>query len=732
MSQCSSAAARLCGRVLSTEGDGTVAQEARAFIERCTAGMPAVPDDVRDAGELPDALLGHLHCLSLRGPWTLGSSAAASFALLQNAPCGLLSGCVLQGMANAANSHEELAARAHRVHAWQLGSGRLADHHGLLYRRLLEACGHELAPVASPRFTADTAVLPVSWSLPAYRLGLSLFPEQRWPEILGAALFELSAPVAQVVSDLADTADVPRQRYCQTRGDAQADRAREEMKQAIAAALAAGRAEGPSHAPSASRAAGRIAQGFLVSLRLFQAWQADLERHVRGGGLSPSRAMVELVRRKGLHAVGYHGRLKLAGQAFDERIVSDPEGFVNDLAGSRWVRPGEPERSPLLTQLLAFGGPMFRIFSDQEVETMRVWIRTLEPPASAREAVPRLTPAAPREPAGQAPPWRNDRARALAPGRSSPCEVAPGALPDARALFHRLMNLERHEHAASDALCFVLRWLARASRVVNRGPDPMPFADYSPTRFRHWFEARSTAQARSYSGPPASITKPRAQVINDALQLCPMVLVDGAWLQRWPSAGLADTRIGALLCKIYSDEIGNGDARQNHPNIYRRLMAQMGVTLHDVRSEQFARDPRFDDAAFEVPAFWLGLSLFPRRFLPETLGLNLAMELSGVGGAYRVARDELAHYGFDTLFVDLHNTIDNVSTGHSAMAAEAIEWLMEEALASCDQHFIADQWRRVWTGFRSLAPPKAAWSEILLTPRYRGQHSHCVHPRLRP
>jgi hypothetical protein len=45
-----------------------------------------------------------------------------------------------------------------------------------------------------------------------------------------------------------------------------------------------------------------------------------------------------------------------------------------------------------------------------------------------------------------------------------------------------------------------------------------------------------------------------------------------------------------------------------------------------------------------------------------------AMELPGIGSAYRTAKHELKHHGFATLFVELHNTIDNVSSGHSAMA----------------------------------------------------------------
>jgi hypothetical protein len=104
--------------------------------------------------------------------------------------------------------------------------------------------------------------------------------------------------------------------------------------------------------------------------------------------------------------------------------------------------------------------------------------------------------------------------------------------------------------------------------------------------------------------------------------------------------------------------------------------------------------------------------------MPETLGLNLAMELSGVGGAYRTARDELRHYGFSTLFVDLHNTIDNVSTGHSAMAVAAIEMYMDQVTHLNDQALTALHWRRVCVGYSALTSPAKNWREMFRRPRY--------------
>lgn len=74
-----------------------------------------------------------------------------------------------------------------------------------------------------------------------------------------------------------------------------------------------------------------------------------------------------------------------------------------------------------------------------------------------------------------------------------------------------------------------------------------------------------------------------------------------------------------------------------------------------------------------------------------------------MGGSYRSARRFLRHYGFSTAFVDLHNTIDNVTTGHSAWAVDAIDAYMRQVAATKPAE-LAEHWLRVRVGYESLAP----------------------------
>lgn len=626
------------------------------------------------------------------------------FILMQYAPWALLGGCVLQNIANVSTSHESISAHAHHIHSWHVGGGSYTDNHAVLYRQLLDSVDVNLPDLGSSRFSDNEQLQPIAWTLPAYCLSLSLFPHEYRAEILGAALFEMEVgiPALVVAAEVSgNEATYVESKYRQAIYSSDRNRIREELKAAIAEVIALGHAKPDT--------ALRILKGFMISLALFKAWKDEVCRLIDDGYLAPTQAMVRLVRKKSKYAVGYHNRLKLANNDFDTLIAEDPECFVRELGASRWVSPGRPDASLLLTKLIAFGGPMFRVFSDTEIEIIRCWVRTL-----TKQTIDSMASTVNTNAISShiiTPPLHSKKLNHIR---------RRGKAVDTRNLYHRLINVEHYPEVRSEALDYANTWLARSANNAGKTCNTIPFNTYTHQQFRTWFEKKALAQAESYSPniEPDGIGKTRDEVIDEALQLCPMIFIDGAWLQRWGNAGLVDSEIGALFYKIYSDEIGNGDTCLNHPNIYRNLMLQMDIHLPNFRTYEFAYFKRFTDAAFSIPVFWLSASQFPRRFFPETLGLNLAMELSGVGGSYRTARDELSLHSFSTHFVELHNTIDNASTGHSAMAVEAIELYMDAFLEACSPHLAAEQWRKVWTGFCALSIPNKNWRELFISPRY--------------
>jgi hypothetical protein len=219
---------------------------------------------------------------------------------------------------------------------------------------------------------------------------------------------------------------------------------------------------------------------------------------------------------------------------------------------------------------------------------------------------------------------------------------------------------------------------------------------------RPWLADQHDQHAAEFEEGADLALPTREAVIDSSIQLAPLTMIDGAWLQGFTDYELAASDIGFSLFSTYWDELGNGQLALNHPRLYRQLAMEMAADLPPTGSWEFAHWPGFRDESFELPVYWLSIGRFPRTFLPEVLGLNLAMELSGVGGSYRRARIGLKKYGFSTRFVDIHNTIDNVATGHSAWAADAIDSYMV-ALSGPEPR--AQAWERVRIGYRSLNPP---------------------------
>ena len=91
--------------------------------------------------------------------------------------------------------------------------------------------------------------------------------------------------------------------------------------------------------------------------------------------------------------------------------------------------------------------------------------------------------------------------------------------------------------------------------------------------------------------------------------------------------------------------------------------------------------------------------MFPKTFLPEIIGVNLAIELSGLGRDYMLMIDELTYWNFNPYYFSLHLTIDNIASGHTAVSIEAVELYLDQVLATNGQEAVQREWERIWTGY---------------------------------
>ncbi len=594
--------------------------------------------------------------------------SALSRALAQVLPTLATDGAWLQYASNPLNSHTPLASSMLRLYCHRRGTA------GRLVAGLRVQLG--FPDPGSWEFATHRDLQPQAFGPPILQLALAQQACVRLPELLGLTLFAAIATPDPLLEALARRLPalpaIPRVRE-------------DEVADVLLALEQAGVAADRT-------AVARLRSGFSAAAGLQRLTREAALRLARQDG--PMARMVSLLTRKAAVAQGYHGAIGMPNGPLDALLGgSDPSAILDALAASDYVVPGDPDRSRLLAAASGPRGAMAGVFDASEIATIRAWIASLpdaiEPPSPGPPTL-----ALPRIPA---------------PGSVASNDRWAWDGRPLRELYNPLLHIDEHPELLPLARGLATLWLARAGVGQERpGPRGLPFARYDHAALEAWLHARhreQVAECRACASPDGAGAPSREAVIDDAVQLCPMVLIDGAWLHRTAQLGFAETPVGALLFRIWRDEVGDGAVRENHPNLHRELMQEMGIAMPAFGTAAFAGWSRLRDEAFAVPVFWLCIARFPRHFLPELLGLNLAMELSGVGGAYRRAAAALRAHGFTPTFVELHNTVDNISTGHTASAAAAIRLHLDEALALGGPEDVQRRWKRIWCGYRALVPP---------------------------
>jgi hypothetical protein len=590
---------------------------------------------------------------------TAARPATANAELLAyHAPLGLLEGAWLQSAALAANGHRPEVAALFAAYLALLGEDE-AESPAFAYRGWLSRQGAALAPATAWRFAQTPGVGGPALRFASAQLALGLHGADFFLEALGYTLA-----------------------YAHSASPWRAPALPEPRRHAALDAVA-------RHALAARRVLGedadwaRVRRGHALYRHGEAAYLAALERFAEQG-ISLAERVADIFRRKRRFAQGYHPTIALGGRGLEDWFADTPfnaEGFLAAFAASPYAA-GESGRRPF-PKLAAFGGPMFGVFTPTETALIEAWLD---------EGAP-----APRHPL-EAPPAESPR-----PG---PCEPSPPSRPaplDPRHLFHRLLNRDGRPETLAAAKRQADKTLARARRSLNgRNPPTFRFFDYSPPAFARHIERIHKAEVAQYRPPQTPPRLRREEYAWGLRQFAPAILVDGCWLQYLGEAASQDSRPHRLLQRIYAEELGEGRADWNHPKIYRDLLDSLGIELPATDSEDFACDRQFLDAAFDLPVHLLALSQFPRTFFPEILGLNLAIELSGLGAGYLRLADALRHWRIDPLIVELHQSIDNLAGGHAAMAAEAIELYLDELHILGGEEARQAGWRRVWTGYLSL------------------------------
>ncbi|MEY2696419.1 MAG: hypothetical protein RL333_557 [Pseudomonadota bacterium] len=390
----------------------------------------------------------------------------------------------------------------------------------------------------------------------------------------------------------------------------------------------------------------------------------------------------KIIAEKAHIARGYHAKVRLEDRSLDdwlEQHEKNPEALLLALEKSPLIDRTCPFGSRLI-QAMDFGGPMFGVFNADERQATAEWITSPESTSTAK----------------MSPEFKAVRV----PRRiGAPHPIRP-KIRNSRDLFHHLAAAENSTQVPIEGLQLIRRLLRRTRQLQSLKILPKAFA-YHPDRLDQFLKDRHTAALKT----------PRRRFFSNGLsreawswtltQLSPAVLVDGAWLS---GVGTAPGPLQAWhveLLQIHEDELGNGNPRQNHPRIYRQLLESLGIHLPEISDLTFVTDPRIHSSAFTFPSYMMAIGWHYPAFEPECLGLNLAIEMSGLGSGYQQVVESMRQVGIDPLIAELHLSIDNLASGHARRARDAIVLYLGNISRIEGPQGEANAWKRIHRGFLS-------------------------------
>ncbi|MBJ9977535.1 iron-containing redox enzyme family protein [Pseudomonas sp. S75] len=602
-------------------------------------------------------------------------AALRAKAVREAAPLLVGSQHVLHSVCASWNNEASYAMAVLRIHAADVGEGLAGAGRLARYAELLRELGPSESGIDPLRIGEDQSLSPGAFNLAAMLVVMGHFPESLLPQILGVNLFLRHAGLLPMFAFLSQPA--PAMSFLDLR--------QHPSQPGLDLGMLAGSAVCEYLAQADASAAESVAQGYAwARCQVETAHRALLD--VLERWVDPREAVRDVIRRRRPEACQYHDSTRLAGVPMQPLLQSDDAlRLLEHLANSAYVRPGDPQRSPLLNALISPRGKMFRIFSPDDVMTLQRWIAGL-PYAQAPSPEPAYLC------------WKDDgqlqRARCIEERGS----VLSTAVPT-RQRYTRWLRVELTPAEEQQARDYVNRWLVKSARALRKGRCPLP-ERWAPGVLRQWLQQQH--EAANATLDPDEAVPTREEVVADILALAPLTMIDGAWLAGFAHPSLASSGFASRLFETYYDELGNGVTAQNHPVIYRQLLRAVHGELPPTASAGYADADCFAEQDFDLPLLWLAIGRYPQRYCAEILGLNLAMELSGVGGGYRRTHKALRAYGYPTLFVDLHNAIDNVATGHSAWAVASLDTYLS-AFGATDRDAL---WTRVRIGFAALNPPR--------------------------
>ncbi|CAF1621829.1 unnamed protein product, partial [Adineta ricciae] len=201
----------------------------------------------------------------------------------------------------------------------------------------------------------------------------------------------------------------------------------------------------------------------------------------------------------------------------------------------------------------------------------------------------------------------------------------------------------------------------------------------------------------------------KLHLITYLIQRQPYHLTDGIWLRGVPQGPMSS--IDAKLFSIFIDELGNGDEKQNHCNVYLNILNDLSLNIPSIYSKEFICQKQIMDISFQKPLLTLTTSLFPKKFYPEILGYTLWLETTSTA-EHSTLRKLLERYNLNPKFSLLHTTIDNNCNGHGQYARDCVEKYLDDIYEKQGLDAVKQHWKRIWIGYVAYGTTGEIWNDL--------------------
>jgi hypothetical protein len=294
---------------------------------------------------------------------------------LDNAPFNQCDGAWLRHISEAGPGD---AVRSLLFEVWsdEIGNGDPSLHHGTLYTTLLESLGIKLPAISSRAYADHPDIPPESYVNPVFQLAISLNSDRFYPELLGMTLFlewEVLSLIPGVI--LYDYLGVNSQFWRMHIGIDNATNGHgAKARDAVMMYLDRIRQEGGETAVQSYWT--RIWRGFVAFAVVGSNMYGNDTAIARRRPPNAAERISEIMIRKKRYGSQNHLDVRIGPHRIND-LFEDTDLFQSVLADSRWIVPGDPDKSKFIDYLTTFEGPMYKIFDPRDMAVWRAWIEWL-------------------------------------------------------------------------------------------------------------------------------------------------------------------------------------------------------------------------------------------------------------------------------------------------------------------------------------------------------------------